>query len=453
MTGKWWVVSYLGCGLFLLGSWLAANVASRGDRSGKTHFRFALLLGAAVLLRMVLAAITKGYQPDITTFSAWAAHAADGLTSFYAPGYFADYPPGYIYVLWLIGKLRLVLALPFDSPQFMVLLKLPAILADGATTWLFYRLASRKEAGGAAAGTPGAARLCLAALYAFNPAVILDSSVWGQVDSVLTVFILLGVMLLEKNPAGAAASFTAALLIKPQALIFVPLPLLFFALRLVRRQQHAGADLLVFTGTAIVTFCLGIFPFALDQNPGWIIAKYGATLASYPSATLNAFNLFALTGANLAPVEQTLLALPYAVWGNIFIVATVGFAALVALRGRESARFWYLPLFLSASVFVLAAKMHERYLFPALALALGFYITSRDRRGLLLFAGFSLTLFLNVAQVLQLSYRGVYAVPPHDPLLLAVSLANVLLWLVLAWTGFTRYLAPQGPGSPQATME
>jgi hypothetical protein len=80
--------------------------------------------------------------------------------------------------------------------------------------------------------------------------------------------------------------------------------------------------------------------------------------------------------------------------------------------------------------------MHERYLFPALALALGFYIISGDRRALLLYAGFSTTFFLNVAQVLALSHLKIYGVSPLDPLLLAVSLANLILWALLVRIGY-----------------
>ncbi len=114
---------------------------------------------------MALSATTRGYAADITTFSAWAGHAAEGLSSFYSPGYFADYPPGYIYLLWLIGKLRFVLGIDFDTPVFMVLLELPAILADCATAGLFFYLARRHWS--------STASLMLAGLYAFNPAVIL----------------------------------------------------------------------------------------------------------------------------------------------------------------------------------------------------------------------------------------------------------------------------------------
>ena len=439
MAGEWWVITSLSCGIFFLGTWMASRAsATREETEAPVGGKLILLLAGAALLRVALAATTSGYAADIGTFSAWAAHAADGLTSFYSPGYFADYPPGYIYLLWLIGKLRLVLGINFDTPAFLVLLKLPAILADCATAGILFRLGRRYWSGNTS--------LILAALYAFNPAVILDSAVWGQVDSVLTLPILLGIILLENSPAGAGASFVTALLIKPQALIFAPLPILWFGIRFLRRERHTVADLLKFSGTAIAIFCLAILPFAVSESPGWIIAKYGGTLASYPYATFNAFNLFALTGGNLAPTAERLLFLPYAAWGNIFIVLIVVFTTVVALNGRDSTRFWYMSLFLSASVFVLSAKMHERYLFPALVLSLAFYIVTRERWGLLLFAGFSATQFLNAVEVLVLSYREVYAVPRLDPLLLAVSLANVLLLLLLARVGYRRYVRPNLSG-------
>ena len=437
MSGELWFVALICCGLFLFGTWWAAAWTSRREVGESDNWKLSVLIAGGILVRGALALTTKGYGPDIGTFSAWAGHAADGLFSFYSPGYFADYPPGYIYVLWLVGKLRLLLGLDFDTPAFLLLLKLPAILADSATVWLLYGLAKRHWSNNAA--------VAVAALYAFNPAVILNSAVWGQVDGCLTLFILLGVIFLERRPALSAVYFAIALLIKPQALIFAPLPILWFADRLLRRKQHAAAELLVFSGSAIATFCLGILPFSINENPGWIIAKYGTTLASYPYATLNAFNLFALTGGNFVPVDERFLFLPYELWGYLFIGLIVICAALAALKGKDLSRFWYVSLFLAVSVFILSAKMHERYLFPALALTLGFTVISRDRWGLLLFAGFSASQFLNALEVLAFSYKSIYVVPRFDPLLLAVSLANVLLWLLLVWTGYRRYIRQTSP--------
>jgi len=95
-------------------------------------------------------------------------------------------------------------------------------------------------------------------------------------------------------------------------------------------------------------------------------------------------------------------------------------------------------LFLAVSVFVLSVKMHERYLFPALAMAMGSFLASGDRRALWLFAGLSVTEFLNVGQVLALSGQEVYLVPARDPMLLAVSTANVLMWLAIVSIGLRR---------------
>ena len=66
-----------------------------------------LLLGAALLLRLILAVVTEGYPYDMSCFVAWGDKlAAQGPSAFYSEGYFADYPPGYLWALGLVGLLR-----------------------------------------------------------------------------------------------------------------------------------------------------------------------------------------------------------------------------------------------------------------------------------------------------------------------------------------------------------
>jgi len=380
-----------------------------------------------MLLRVVLAASFKGHPIDVGTFSAWAGHAAEGLLSFYSPGYFADYPPGYIYVLWLIGKLRALLQTGFDTPEFLVMLKFPAIAADLATIWVIHRLATAQNCGSTQA-------LTLAALYAFNPAVIADSAAWGQVDSVLTLFVLLGVLWLERRPAASGAAFAAALLVKPQALIFAPVPLLWFGNRLFRR--HTAAELSLFLPSAILVFAIGVLPFAAVHGPAWVVEKYASTLASYPYASLNAANVFALIGGNGADAAQAVLFLSFKNWGTVFLFIIVAWAVRLAWRGLAPSDCVYLAAFLPVSVYLWSIKMHERYLFPALAMLLAYHILSRDRRALWLFLGFSATLCITMAQVLYLGMRETWYIPRFDPTFLAISAANLLLWSLLAWTGW-----------------
>ena len=67
---------------------------------------FWLTMGACALAQLVLAGATAGYEADYNTFWAWALRAAEqGFSGFYAEGYFADYPPGGILLLWPLGKL------------------------------------------------------------------------------------------------------------------------------------------------------------------------------------------------------------------------------------------------------------------------------------------------------------------------------------------------------------
>ena len=84
----------------------------------------------------------------------------------------ADYPPGYLYVLWLIGKLS-------TTPGYL-LLKLPSILADLGLAWIAgtfaARLAPRRSRNAGRCGRSSPRRVL------FNPAVIALSAVWGQVD-------------------------------------------------------------------------------------------------------------------------------------------------------------------------------------------------------------------------------------------------------------------------------
>lgn len=66
-----------------------------------------VLLGGALLLRLVLALVTDGYPYDMSCFVAWGDKlAAGGPAAFYSEGYFADYPPGYLWVLGLVGAIR-----------------------------------------------------------------------------------------------------------------------------------------------------------------------------------------------------------------------------------------------------------------------------------------------------------------------------------------------------------
>lgn len=371
-----------------------------------------MLFVVALFLRVLFSFTVYGFPPDIACFKGWADQAAAvGFFRFYSGEVYADYPPGYIYILWGIGKLKNLFGLSHDSSAFLVLLKLPAILADIALALLLYAFA-RERLGEREA-------LTVFALFALNPAVGLDSALWGQVDSVFMLPLFLGMLFLAKGAFALSAFFFAlALLVKPQTLIFAPLWL--FAL-IERRNvmtlfQSIGVGLATFVGLSL--------PFSLSR----VFTIYRGTIESYQYATLNAFNLFALLGGNWVPDTQRVLFLSFREWGYVAVGAIVLLSALLFFSRENTERFPVVALFLAFSVFLFVHRMHERYLFPALPLALWWYTYRFHRKVLALFLGLSATFFVNVGLILLFGFYGVYQFPRHDVRLIGVSLANLVLW-------------------------
>ncbi|MBQ8300696.1 MAG: hypothetical protein IJX57_01845, partial [Clostridia bacterium] len=67
-----------------------------------------ILVTAAVafLLRMIIGGMYKGHDTDMSCFIGWSnAVFEHGLSKFYTLEMFHDYPPGYMYVLYVIGAL------------------------------------------------------------------------------------------------------------------------------------------------------------------------------------------------------------------------------------------------------------------------------------------------------------------------------------------------------------
>ncbi len=389
------------------------------------------LLSAGLVWRLILAK-SQGYVSDMNTFKAWASHAASGgLTHFYDTDMFVDYPPGYIYVLYVLGKIQSFYNLAMDSLPLLILMKLPAMLADLATAGLFYRMASKKLGQGAAFG--------IALLYVFNPAVLVNSANWGQVDSFFTLFLLLTLNAVrDKKAIKAGILFALAVLIKPQALIFTPVLLFFYW------QTKSWKVLLQSAGSGLAVFLAGILPFSLSMKPAWIFHLYKETLMSYPFASLNAFNLYALTLGNWKPLGDTFILFSYGTWGTLFIFVAVGLALYYFMKGKHHTEGlpYFIGLLLISTMFLFGSKMHERYWFPAVALLLAAFIYVKDRRLLLSFVGLSVCHYLNVAYVLNLSWDG--ATPAKtDGVMLLVSFASLTLFGYLLKIGYDVFVKGQ----------
>jgi len=409
---------------------LAAYQTRRREdiREKPRRLTFWALLAAALGLRLILGASYPGLSCDTSCFQAWTLTAGRDLLHFYQNAGFADYPPLYIYVLGVVGWIVRILGIDPGGPAFTVMVKAPAIIADLIAAVVLYRYALRKknEAWG----------LVLMALYVLNPALWVNSALWGQVDSVLTLWLVLFLLSVEKRHLHHAAAWLAlAVLTKPQGLLLAPI-LLFAWIR-----EEDKRRILRSIAWGAVTFFAVILPFAVQHGPLWIFDLLKGTTDQYAYASFNGYNFFSLIGANLRADTETLLFVPYKIWGMLFMAGSVLYAGYLYLRKADtSRRVWIAALVLVTGVFVLGYRMHERYLYPAVAFACFWAAGRKNKQGAWLILPFSVTVFANTFQVLlnDALHDGYLHIDPANPVLRIGSLVNCLLLVYLVYISLSQ---------------
>jgi len=444
----------------------------------------AVLVVIGLLLRAFIAGIylpQSGFRIDTGDFAAWAQRlASGGPGAFYAPDYFSDYPPGYLYVLWGLGAIGSFARGFIGMDITPGLVKLPGVLADAGVAVLLFVICRRFLDGrwGRSGATIG---LVAATVYLFNPGTIFNSSVWGQVDSVGALAVLATVYLLARGWTEAAAvGAVIALLIKFQFGLLIPVVAVVGIKRhLLGRSSdptlaHPDATrVLTSLAAGVGSLLVLILPFGLSvwspSDPSHsLIGKFIDAADTYKGLSINAFNLWRNPWSGLGNVNQ---------WGNDTIQTgvpgglafTVGsmsvtwqlvgmllFGAVAAVAVWQVARRDDLPglllatLLLAVAFFVLPTRVHERYLFPALALAAPLVL--RNWRWASLYAVLSVSFFANVYWAYTIDWSYVPG-PPINPganglpmardsilaatvlsdwgiYLLAAMIVGALLWLV-----------------------
>jgi len=454
--------------------------------------RIWLLLLAGFIVRLFAFGQNFHFGNDVMTFQLWAIHLFEnGFAGFYHPDFFSDYPPVYMYVLFALGALRGAVHHIFDgvywqvmeSAAFRFFTFLPAILADLVIGFIIYKcVCVRRTAITGDTSTsegilskPGALPLFAAAAWIFNPAVILISASWGQVESVFVLMLLASLLFLhDKKLLPAYILFGLAILTKPQSLFLGPVFLYSaFDFLCARRipgthlQAHAfsrsqgaqrrtadtedtssGVRILSKPGSVyrrpflylVASILAGAGVMVLVSLPFGLVATaqslaYG--MGMYAWASVNAANFWTMIGANWGALYTPFFGLAYGTWG-IFIVLAIIFGALAALhidRTRHGGRHFFLIVaVLFAVIFTFSVRMHERYLFPALLFFLMYWIENRHRREFSFYVAFSAVFFLNCLEVLRWANSGFDWAVLDASSLRAVSFVTVLLGIALVFT-------------------
>ncbi len=337
--------------------------------------RLPLLLVVGLIARIAFMG-NGGFSIDVGDFQAWATMVThQPLDTFYNGAGFADYPPGYLYVLMIVGHIYSLLAPAGNSTLFLYLIKAPAVLADLADAYLIYLVVRRYASEAWALGA--------AAMVALNPAIIAVSAAWGQVDSITAGLALLGIyLLLRASDDGDDANgyvitawlaLAASVLMKPQAAVLAPL---FIAFAFTSRERIGQR--VIATGAGIVAAFILAFIAARPFHPiggvletfAWLwhiyAAGYGAKPGEgYAYSSVNAFNLWSVARPFWQTDQQQVLIWTQQRWGDILFIAAGALIVWRYLQRRTGEAFLEACALVSLAFFILMTRMHERYVFDA----------------------------------------------------------------------------------------
>lgn len=365
---------------------------------------FLLLLALALALRLVFAP-SPGVLNDLSQYISWGRLENNHFWRFYSVTarqlFFANYPPLTIYLLGVLVKLYTLLGghtISEQAPALAALVKLPAILADLGAVALMYRIARVRLSAVAA--------LLVAASYALCPAVILDGAFWGQMDAIF-VLALLGALFgaLRGRAVTAGVLFAAAILLKPQPVVFAPL-LMVYLWRWSGSKQALRAAAAICAVSVLV--CLPyLLPPAFEMTH--FVGNVLANMRRFPYTSFNGYNFWWLVGAASQPSGTHLLGpLSPTLIGDALFLAVLALVLAAVWRDGSPACLLGVAALIATSFFVLTAQQHERYLFPALAL---FVVAALyDRRAWPAYAVAYVTVSLNIGVVILQSadYGGLF---------------------------------------------
>jgi len=283
-------------------------------------------------------------QIDFNTFVAWSHILNDqGFQNFYKG--WSDYLPGYLYVLFILGKISSYFSLSEYANIFLY--KLPAILADLGTGFLIYKIVKQYSLKWANISSLA---------YIFNPAIFINSATWGQVDGLIPFFVLLSFFLLKKNIFLSSVFLTIGTLVKPQAAFAGPL----FVIIILQTYGYKKTILYIFT--SLLVFILGFLPFTTFENLlPFVFERLNLSANQYPYTSVNAFNFWAIVSPLWSP--------DYGVYAFSLIITAVSFIVALVLQKhkRDERLFGFSLSLIFLFSFLFLTRIHERHLLTVFA--------------------------------------------------------------------------------------
>lgn len=339
-----------------------------------------ILLGLAIRL---IVTFLPGFKVDIDAWFAWAIRLNQvGFSNFYSDQIWTNYTPGFLYILKLLGFFKIILSIP-DS-LFYVILKMPSIIAETILAIFIYRQVNAKSVIWARIS---------AGLVLLNPAFIFNSSIWGQIDGLLTLLMLFSVyFLIQKKLILSSILLSLAFLIKPQTIGLLPIFILFLL------RNFSIKNLFKTVVPVILTIFILSLPFYTNHLLG-LPALFSKMISDYSYTSLFAYNFWGVVGFWIK--DSTVWNnLSYYHWGYILFGCYWLFLSFLFLKKKLS--IYSLATLAMLGFFFLPTRIHERYLYPGIAFLIVLLGIKKSR------ILFILTTLLGIAHLLNLYYVYVY---------------------------------------------
>lgn len=340
---------------------------------------------AALLLRFVLLFID--YSWDVNNHISWA----EDLWKFgFSEQYFStisshvfgskypNYPPLALYIFYLLYPIQKA-AMSFvwwanvtypafpsklvffvESKRLLAgVFKLPSIAADFGTAWILYLFAKKMVKTNHEKLVIG-----VSLAYLFNPIIFYNSAFWGQIDGLTIFFVMASVYLAlyTKKTIPSMLLFVAALLIKPNPLIFIPI----YAYILLKKQPLK--DVAIGGLACFVFFYLTYLPFNSHLlNPlapftiYWDKAVQGLKLEQVSNSAFNFWTLI-LPNTGILETKRIFGSFTYSAAGYMLFGLSLLGSFFVVLKDKNFNRAVIYGLFFSSICsFLFLTKMHERF--------------------------------------------------------------------------------------------
>lgn len=381
---------------------------------------FLLLLSVGLGLRLWLGSRYAGFMSDQNLFVQWMnALRQYGLGTVYIHDPNINYPP--LFLLFMQGYAGLLHGFGITIQAGQLSFKLLLIVLDLVAGIAVFSWSLGKE--------KTVVRWVLLCIFVLNPALIVNSSIWGQVD-ILNGMLMAGALLtLLASPVLAGILFALALLTKLQAIVIAPV-FGFYLLKCLW-QRNMKPLLHMITGVLIPLIIVVIYFASHSGLQAMFKSAYMSAVGLYTQVTLNALNIWFYVVGTIPTTNDT-----QKLW-NFISLRNLGFVLLLLAviyigiyiwkcRTMTTAILLKAGVWISFAFFMLPTEIHERYSIPALILVL--LVTMLDRKWIAIACVLSVTITYNLWGVLTSNL-------PQLP-------GMVVVWihiLVLLWIGWLMY--------------